>query len=172
MFAILADVRNGRGFAGEGFNVISAPKGLPDDCSSEVRAISDEYGEDGHSHSFLSLAEILAFDWQQTARHQGWVTPEEYLVFKKTGKPSSWCGGVSGRNVEHLTNEQMEFHLQRLRGGTLSQKEQAVGYSAYTLVSWEEPYYESCRGFICRAVLSMARLGSPENVRMVFFFDN
>ena len=38
-FAILADVRNGRGFAGvstgEGFNVIAMPKGLPEDLSEE-----------------------------------------------------------------------------------------------------------------------------------------
>lgn len=38
-FAILADVRNGRGFAGintgDGFKVIAEPKGLPDDISNE-----------------------------------------------------------------------------------------------------------------------------------------
>lgn len=44
LFAILADVRNGRGFAGivtgTGFDPISDPKGLPDDCSEGVL---DEY---------------------------------------------------------------------------------------------------------------------------------
>jgi hypothetical protein len=54
-FAILADVRNGRGFAGvstgEGFNVTAMPKGLPDDISDEgikffCDPITDEKMED------------------------------------------------------------------------------------------------------------------------------
>jgi hypothetical protein len=57
LFAIFADVRNGRGFAGcetgDGFVPICAPRGVPDDCCPEYRAAVEGYGEDGHSHSWL-----------------------------------------------------------------------------------------------------------------------
>lgn len=43
LFAILADVRNGTGFAGcktsYGFNPISMPKGLPEDITAEVKEL-------------------------------------------------------------------------------------------------------------------------------------
>jgi hypothetical protein len=42
---------------------ISEPKGLPDDVSAEVKLESDEYGSDGHSHSWNTLRELKEFDW-------------------------------------------------------------------------------------------------------------
>ncbi len=71
-FAILAGVRNGVGFAGcytgEGFNPISAPRGLPEDVSPYVKHMSDFWGEDGHNHSWLTLAELTSFDWNQRTK--------------------------------------------------------------------------------------------------------
>jgi hypothetical protein len=70
LFAILADVRNGHGFAGiktgDGFIPIDYPRGLPADVSTKVDAECVEWGIDGHSHSHLTIAEILAFDWDQS----------------------------------------------------------------------------------------------------------
>src|SRR4051794_16548380 len=63
LFGILADVRNGRGFAGvktgDGFVPIAEPRGLPDDASPKIKADCDRWGVDGHSHSYLSLSELL-----------------------------------------------------------------------------------------------------------------
>ena len=38
---------------------IALPKGLPDDASFMTRFHSNEWGEDGHSHSWLNYDEIL-----------------------------------------------------------------------------------------------------------------
>lgn len=77
LFAILANVRNGYGFAGvttgRGFNVISGPRGLPEDCDARIKSVSDSWGQDGHSHSHHTLAELLAFDWTQVAQKIGVV---------------------------------------------------------------------------------------------------
>ena len=99
LFAILADVRNGIGFAGcitgGGFKMIDEPRGIPSDASDEYQsACSDWYGN-AHSHSYFTLAELKSYDWQQTTTHSGWVTPEEFKVFLEKGKPSSWCGGTA-----------------------------------------------------------------------------
>lgn len=70
LFAILADVRNGYGFAGiptgDGFNPISQPRGIPRDVTNEVRADYDEYGSDAHSASYHSLRHLEEYDWGQT----------------------------------------------------------------------------------------------------------
>lgn len=38
---------------------ISWPKGLPDDVSDQIASCSDEWGCDGHSHSYYCLEELL-----------------------------------------------------------------------------------------------------------------
>ncbi|OBZ16384.1 MULTISPECIES: hypothetical protein [Bacillales] len=61
LFAILANVRNRYSI-----QPISLPKGLPDDVSPEVKNESDEENGDAHTRSWLSLKELLEYDWQQT----------------------------------------------------------------------------------------------------------
>jgi hypothetical protein len=169
LFAILADVRNGRGFAGiktgEGFNPIAEPKGLPEDASPEVAANSEDWDVDGHSHSWFTFAELRAFDWQQESRHQGWVGIEEFKEYAKTGKPSSWCGGVGGTSVVLVTIDQM---MEFVNGNVAMQD----GKSYYTLVSWTETYAESVGSFLTETLPKMEALGAPDEVRAVFWFDN
>jgi hypothetical protein len=62
MFSILANVRNDWGII-----PIAMPKGFPVDVSSDVWNYSnDKYGRDGHSHSWLTVDELLAYDWYRT----------------------------------------------------------------------------------------------------------
>lgn len=72
LFAILADVRNGRGFAGsytgEGFNPIAEPKGIPNDLSPEVTESFHYWEGDGHSHSWFTLQDLLDYDWDQNTK--------------------------------------------------------------------------------------------------------
>jgi len=43
--------------------VISYPKGFPDNASEEVKLMYEGYGSDAHSASYLTLTEILNYDW-------------------------------------------------------------------------------------------------------------
>jgi hypothetical protein len=62
LFGFLAGVRNYSRAP-----VIAEPRGLPTDMSVEIRAIWDEdWDLDGHTPSWLSRAELLAFDYDQT----------------------------------------------------------------------------------------------------------
>lgn len=104
LFAILANVRNGSGFAGcdtgDGFRPIMMPRGVPRDASlltmedytvevnpsdgfhtreklqqwvddgiSKWIGKSKVSGPDWHSASYLTLRELLDYDWEQTAKH-------------------------------------------------------------------------------------------------------
>lgn len=186
LFAMLADVRNGRGFAGiktgEGFNPIAEPKGLPDDASKQMKKAAEDYGEDGHSHSYLTLAELEKYDWDQVTQHQGYVTSYEYEEWVEKGKvggPSSWCGGVSGGSVKIVTNFQMEELIREGKAGKKSEEKVGpfgIGASYYTPIKWHEYYRESAGSFYTKTLPALRELaekhGGPENIRIVFFFDN
>ena len=73
VFAMLADVRNGYGFAGTPTHSpivpISEPRGVPDDITAETLAILSEE----HSASWMMLNEILDYDWSQPIEREGTV---------------------------------------------------------------------------------------------------
>lgn len=60
VFAFLAGVRNYSGIV-----PISEPRGIPDDISSGVRAKLEPWEGDVHSKSWLSMQELLQFDYSQ-----------------------------------------------------------------------------------------------------------
>ncbi len=168
LFAILADVRNGRGFAGvrtgEGFNPISEPKGLPEDMSEYMQ---EQAKHMDHTPSWFTLRELEEYNWDQVTTHYGTVDVEEYKIWKEKGKPNGWSGGVSGSSVTHLTNDQMED----LVSGTYAQ---LPDMSYYTKVSWVESYKESVGSFYTDSIkmLEDVSLGDPDSVRIVFWFDS
>jgi len=167
LFAILANVRNGRGFAGiktgEGFNYIDEPRGIPSDVSPEVKECYHEWNGDGHSHSWFTLKELKAFNWNQVTKHQGFVNERGYKYYREHGKPCSWCGGVDGRDVKKITIAEMDAVID----GRLK-----LTGSLYTLVKWEEPYSDSVGTFLTETIPAMEKLGKDNDVRAVFWFDN
>lgn len=169
LFAVLANVRNGYGFAGyktgEGFEPVSMPRGLPQDVTSEVKAESDSLGVDGHSHSWLSLSELMAYDWEKTVIQHGVVSPEEYKSFAENGKPNSWCSGAGGQKVEHISESAMKM----IADGSFKPKED-VHY--YTSVSWKESYRASIGNSWFAVMKFLDEHFGADNVRLVFWFDN
>lgn len=57
LFAKMADVRNY-----DGITPISKPRGLPEDVAAVTGVASRHYGNDGHSHSWLSHAEVCGLE--------------------------------------------------------------------------------------------------------------
>lgn len=168
LFAILADVRNGHGFAGvrtgDGFNPIDNPRGLPDDVSADVRKMSDDWDTDGHSHSWLTVGEVLAYDWDQTSRLTGLFVDTDNGRYAGGGKAAAiqdyadryhelppwvgeWCADVSG--PPHLV-------------------------AKYKRVTWEQPYHHCVSTEWWATVARAYRIseGGPAGVRFVFWFDN
>jgi len=190
LFAILADVRNGRGFAGcetgEGFVPISQPRGFPRNVSKETQRASDGMGADGHSHSWLTLRELLDYDWTQTTKLRGWVDLEEWTEWsrweRQRGKgPRSYCGSVCGGSVKHLSVTKMdalsEQYAQLLRDGdTEGAKAFLLSNNVFALAEWETPYYREAGTFLDETIPRLLKLAGGtkgvDDVRIVFFFDN
>lgn len=105
-FAILADVRNGSGFAGivtgEGWPVIAPPRGLPP--QSEFQKTTEHHFDNfwmgDHTHSWLLLSEMKEF-LEKTLKPMRYksigVVSRDVFIDLKEGKlksPESWCGAV------------------------------------------------------------------------------
>jgi hypothetical protein len=81
VFGWLADVRNYSGLI-----PISMPRDIPKDASAEVADIFEEWDCDAHTPSWLSVEELLNFDYDATC--------EDLRYTKQTG-PNSWNGGAT-----------------------------------------------------------------------------
>ncbi|MEV0326897.1 hypothetical protein AB0H63_10660 [Micromonospora echinospora] len=110
LFGFLADVRNYSEAP-----VIADPRGLPADVSPELQVKSDHWDTDGHTHTWLTLAELLAFDYDQTFTDQ-------------------WNDGAGTPQVTTVREFLGDWYFTRLD--------------------------------------LLGKLGAPEDVRIVFWFDN
>lgn len=132
LFAVLAGVRNGTGFAGArtGGHVtpIALPRGLPADFVVENEShtipsfehfspMQQQYRKEGdlnvwmgdHSHSWLSGGEILA--WAANAPvvvKTGVLDRTTYEKWDRVSCPENYSGGVMGRDVVVINDNDIE----------------------------------------------------------------
>lgn len=78
-FAALAGVR------GDG----PAPRGLPPDASDTARLLSEQWGRDAHSHSWLLLAEAIEI-WQATSGEPAREFPGSYFFEVEASNPEDY----------------------------------------------------------------------------------
>lgn len=140
LFAVLANVRNGD----DGVTPICEPKGqaakwervddpddpenwhhvptgeaklYPEDASEEVKQFMVNYmGVDGHSHTWLTLAELESYDFEDDVIYKGIVSEAAYKKMKENGwpenpytGPDTWAGGIGGgRGAAVFTSDAYE----------------------------------------------------------------
>jgi hypothetical protein len=185
-FAILADVRNGTGFAGvdtgDGFFPIASPRGLPNDISDEALAACD--GD--HSATFVTLFDILTYDWTRTTTKRGWVDAVEFEDWERRKnyltQPVSYSGGVSGPGVKHIPPDNMKAIVEEAKREHAVHAELIAALTKnyglhYTTVEWRITYAAASGELWERWVPVMLKLAnvrpvSPSDVRMVMNFDS
>jgi hypothetical protein len=149
-FAVLADVRNGFGFAGcytgEPVTPIAQPRGLPEDTSvsdNDAKYDSPEYVWLGdHSHSWLTLQELLAVDLDTPVIQGGIITRAQLRELHLEKKlPETWCGGKSPMTDDDVST------------------------------TWTRPLRE-CAWLLPKIIDALKPLGEPKDVRLVFGFDS
>lgn len=161
LFAVLAGIRSGSGFAGtptgDPIPPISEPRGIPEDFASD-RGDIGEYG-----FSWLTLAELQAFDWSQPVKRDGWVRPDQFKVFRETGRPNGWCAWAAGGETTHVSNTEMARLIMQ---GKATDR-------TFTTVEWLSPLIPPDHEWM-RALERLEALaeGKPEHVRIVFGFDS
>ena len=155
LFAILADVKR---MTNGGFEPIAPPRGFPPD--SPLAAKSTEGGGGYyHNETWLSLRELLDFPWHEKKREfRGWVDAEQYQVFKKTGQPQRFVD----QTADLVSNEEMDRLLRE--GG------KTEGF--LTMITFGIPYAAFAGPFVTETLPKLQTLGSPDDVRLVMFFDS
>lgn len=185
-FAILANVRNGRGFAGvrtgEGFAVIAEPRGIPDDATPKWLKIVEDWRGDMHSHSYLYIQDFNNFDWNQVTMKTGVITMDEYRLLRFNHEaPNSWCGAISGDNCitvdeqladQIIAGEVLELTRTNFWDRSTSTKP-VKEWSIYVEYNWPVIYSEWFKYEIENIIEPMRKLAAEyEDVRLVFGFDN
>ena len=99
MFTALCGVRD----YSEESPKISVPKGLPDDCCSQIKKESDRWDGDGHSHSYATLREVKNFvEKNEPIKFSGLITEDQAKELDKGALPTSWCQGSSRPMVRRV----------------------------------------------------------------------
>lgn len=176
VFGMLADVRNGSGFAGvdtgNGFTPIATPpRGFPDGFTTDEDDHEGVWMGD-HSFSWVTLRELLDYTWEKTTEHRGYINVlSQFDTWdKERSCPQSWCGMISGLSVRHLTHEEARALV---RGD--AKPEDGLHYT--TQVSWTETYKESAGEFYSKFIPELVSEAqamdvSADDVRLVFGFDS
>lgn len=174
LFAWLADVRNGFGFAGIPTHTailpISPPRGLPadfqidEDTHSLPKEVFEQTWRAGyrdseedtaiwmgdHSFSWLSADEILSAATPKGVLRTGVIPLAYYESWDKESQPEEWSGGISGRGI------------------VVSQPSEISPATTHVQVEWFAPTNE-----LSYFIDEIKRLKDLHGeVRMVFGFDS
>lgn len=188
-FSVLADVRNGSGFAGcktgEGFVPIAEPRGIPKDATEEWKNYCKDWGGDLHSKGYLTISDFENYDWNRSTKKYGVISLSQYTELRGTNKsPESWCGGIGGgKNItvseedadKILSGETVEIvgdgdssYDNRKRTINL-----ASDFTINVRYSWEINYKDWFEYNLTNLIEPMKKLKEKyEDVRVVFGFDN
>ena len=168
LFSMLADVRNGYISNGNTYVItsIDEPRGVPSDASDAYKEYVEEWGADGHSHSYFTLVELDTPYWLGTERFGGYVTPESFKAHMDGERFGSYVNTRDNDTV--VSTEEMEAYVK-------SDEFNPFRRDLLTFIEWDTPRYK-LESYFYNEVLGYLRKLSEEygrdNVRIVFFFDN
>ncbi|EAG1729779.1 hypothetical protein [Listeria monocytogenes] len=98
LFAILAGVRNYNKLT-----PISYPKGLPDDVCMAIKKEHDCWEDNAHSQSYVTLKELLAYDWKKEMLFMAKARTKEQAIHIFGDKIVETHDTTTGVNVHYLT---------------------------------------------------------------------
>lgn len=195
LFSILADVRNrtGRGHSeirtvkdpSSGRDItfvydtddgghdplipIAAPRGMPEDVTSVwgdwLADLSEHHHIVYHDHSFLTLAELRAGQWDQVVYRDAVLDEAEYRAWKDEGvHPQHLARGMGGEGTLVVSEEDYETGRRgRMRTGIKARWKEGTVADATETFQVMMNAMEKAADMV---------LGGPENIRVLFAFDS
>jgi hypothetical protein len=134
-----------------------APRGLPPDLSPLLRAQAEREMDFSRDHSWLSLAEFMAFDWYGVNVPVYGQTKSEYVTLFDSNK--GFPAGVPKEAWWLEAIEQPDEARRWIKPG-------------WAPVSWLESTAELVgRDFLDAVLPPLRSFGAPEDVRVVFWFS-
>lgn len=184
LFAFLADVRNGAGFAGvfthHPVKACFAGRGIPDDTSYEEPEYNEETDEEtndfpfigDHSFTWATLDELLSAPWDTVFHSGGVVSPDGFAEWESKGKPSAYSGGIWGDGIvihkdTVAYRKMIDEKKIRYTGGDSPLDFCAVTWTWQPLAN-EQIHFRRW----LREILYPMCDGKPENIRIIIGFDS
>lgn len=173
LFGILADVRNGHGFAGittgEGWPSLAPGRGWPEGFDAERVAPHPQYPKEGprgmgeHSFTWISLDELKVFDWDGVSTtNYGVIPAEEYEKLGRGVKPHAWSGGITGPGIEVYDRP---TYLERKRIHRLAPR-------PYVRTSWQESARAATGDWAGKVIPWLETLAEGKPLRLIIGFDS
>lgn len=161
-FTIIADVRNGYGFAETLTTPITSKRGLLDESIDSYGDTPDGFWYGDHSHTHVTLQDLLDTNLHyQTVIRRGYIKLEDFLSLKDGESPTSWNGDVCGQTVRKISSA--EPH-------TLEPEE---GISYYVYYEWEDqPFIEKIEQLKSWMSLYIDYYNEPKDVILFMGFDS
>jgi hypothetical protein len=174
LFAILADVRNGVGFAGiktgQGWPSIAAHRELPEGFDENAVLPHPEYPDEGprslgdHSFTWVMLAELKAFPWDSISTTlYGVVSASDYERLSASGEaPTSYCGATSGPGIatyDPATYAAVKFSA-------------SLAERPHVRMSWKETAREATNDWPGKVLPWLDSLAAGRPLRLVLGFDS
>lgn len=124
---------------------IVEPRGIPEDINEEIKKIYDNWGINAHTPSWYTLKELLNNKKKfRKIRRSGMVDEGTYNNYVNNKvTPTSWCEWTSLPNHVYLTWTDKSYSIKNLIQAIENRCEEAYIYYA-----------------------------NPEDIRIVFWFDN
>jgi hypothetical protein len=174
VFSLLADVRNGYGFAGvetyKPIQPIDNLRGTPSNTS--FNEVFDKEEEWCHSFTYYSMKELLEHvSWGEDVHNSGYVLYNdwgEYIESQATDSPmpcpNNYCGDVSGKGIEKYSMDDFE------------NLNNANADKVYIKAKWTEPSplkQTSFWNWLNSKVMSkLSDKYGVDNIRINMYFDN
>lgn len=146
---------------------INELRGLPNDTSEEIA--NNHYFCFGGFTSYVTLNEILNYNWDATISHIGRIPEKSYVRWKRDGiLPARWDRHISGEDKKVITS----FVMNGILDGSI-QRDEGIKY--YVAVEYAPKSYKEYCSFFCSTSLPLLinlvpQNGNYEDVRVVYTF--
>lgn len=177
-------------------NVIATVRGLPADVSDEtVEAIANELLDRAREDevlepflelvglhvvplrrpSWLTLRELVDFDWDHEVDRSGWLPISEYARFLERGIPEL----DATFSIDQLESESEDYayltkdEARRLiaEDAELRAQRDWRAEGAFVRIEWREPYVRAACEFVRFTKEKLVPLGTPDSVRIIFLVN-
>jgi hypothetical protein len=168
LFAILAGVRN----HDNEVSPISEFRGIPVDSPSYDEEDLADTGS--HSRTWVSLRELLDYDWERKTKQSGVIPEEQWIHWRKQPPqcPGTWSKWIHGRDCITLSHEEAERLLDD-QESQFRRDEHNQNIKYYVKIFWESSLRERVDGFVEHTIPWLQKyVRDPNDLRIVMWFDS
>lgn len=157
------------------FHDVLAPlRGLPKDANFKIKNCFESWGSDAQDPSWILASEFINFDWNREVQNIGFLSLSTYggLLYGIT--PFDSFDPEYSEEAVLIDEKKMIELINSIEAKSIEEfydKSRGLSNKYYCKTSWMESYghYHQWHKWF---VKDLMKIGNPEEVRLVYWFDN